>query len=135
MSVRKRTWTTQRSIEREAWVVDYVDQHGKRRLRTFARKKAADTFESNATVEIGAGVHVADSASVTIRHAGENWIAAASAAGLERSTTAQYRQHLDLHIAPLLGEKLVTRFTMPAAREFEDKLRETRSPAMVRKIM
>ncbi len=38
MSVRKRAWTTPRGEQKEAWVVDYVDQAGKRRLKTFAKK-------------------------------------------------------------------------------------------------
>jgi hypothetical protein len=36
-SIRKRVWTS-RGIERSAWVVDYFDQRGKRRLKTFATK-------------------------------------------------------------------------------------------------
>jgi integrase len=135
MSVRKRKWTTGSGEARETWIVDYVDQHGKRRLKTFSRKKEADAFEATASVEIGAGMHVADTASITVKAAGENWIASAEAAGLERSTTEQYRAHLSLHIAPLIGETLLTKLTMPSVRAFEDQLRASRSPAMVRKVM
>ena len=39
MSVRKRRWITRSGEEREAWVVDYVDQHGERHIETFARRK------------------------------------------------------------------------------------------------
>ena len=66
MSVRKRAWTTSKGIGKEAWVVDYVDQTGKRRLKTFKKKKAADNFSATANVEIRAGIHTADSASKTI---------------------------------------------------------------------
>ena len=39
---------------REAWVVDYVDQHGKRRLKTFRLQREAKAFSATtATVEIG----------------------------------------------------------------------------------
>ncbi len=44
MSVRKRSWTTPKGVEKSAWVVDYVDTQGKRRLKTFAKKKEADQF-------------------------------------------------------------------------------------------
>ena len=44
MSVRKRQWQTGKGVAIEAWVVDYVDRAGKRRLKTFPRKKEADTF-------------------------------------------------------------------------------------------
>src|SRR6185437_13469874 len=98
MSVRKRAWTTSKGVEKEAWVVDYVDQAGKRRLRTFTKKKAADNFAATANVEIRAGVHTADSASITIREAGKFWLETGENAGLERTTVDAYRQHLKLHI-------------------------------------
>src|SRR6185295_14504231 len=116
MSIRKRTWKTGRGVEKEAWVVDYVDQGGTRRLKTFDRKKDADTFESTASVEVRDGTHVADSASATVQAAGELWVAAAEAAGLERSTTAEYAAHLRLHIAPFIGATLLSRLSPPTVR-------------------
>lgn len=50
--------------EKSAWIVDYTDAKGVRRQKTFAKKKEADAFEANATVEIRDGVHVADSDSL-----------------------------------------------------------------------
>ncbi|MBU1313985.1 MAG: site-specific integrase [Alphaproteobacteria bacterium] len=136
MSVRKREWTTPGGAARSAWVVDYVDSGGKRRLKTFAKKKEADAFSATASVEVRIGIHVADSASVTVSKAGEFWLASAKASGLERSTLDQYRQHVELHINPLIGETLLSKLNVPAVRAFEDELRETgRSQAMVRKIM
>ena len=41
MSIRKRSWTTAKGEQKEAWVVDYADSSGKRRLKTFERKKEA----------------------------------------------------------------------------------------------
>ena len=135
MSIRKRTWTTGKGVEKTAWVVDYVDLQGKRRLKTFAKKKDADAFESTAKVEVREGVHVADSASITVKEAGEKWIKASSRR-VERGTLVQYRQHLDLHIVPFLGDRLLSRLSVPAVREFEDTLGdEGRSPAMVRKVL
>lgn len=136
MSVRKREWTTPKGVAKSAWVVDYGDASGKRRLKTFAKKKEADAFAATASVEVREGVHVADSASVTVSKAGEFWIASAKASGLERSTIDQYRQHIDLHINPIIGEMLLSKLNVPAVRAFEDELRETgRSAAMVRKLM
>ncbi len=136
MSVRKRQWTTAKGVEKEAWIVDYVDQSGKRRLKTFARKKEADAFASTTHVEIREGVHVAESASATVKAAGELWISGVQASGRERSTVDQYQQHLELHIAPLIGNVVLSRLTVPSVRAFEDRLRdEGRSPAMVRKVL
>src|SRR5271157_5287988 len=122
MSVRKRIWKTSEGAEKEAWVVDYVDQAGKRRLKTFTKKKAADNYAATANVEIRAGVHTADSASLTIAEAGKLRIETGEARGLERATTAAYRQHLRLHIEPYLGAVKLSQLSAPMVREFEDKL-------------
>ena len=123
MSVRKRRWKTGDS-EKEAWIVDYVDQSGARRLKTFSRKKEADAFAAVAHVEVRDGIHVADSASATVKQAGDLWIVSGEARGLERATVDQYRQHLELHIAPFIGAVFLSRLNAPAVREFEDKLRQ-----------
>ncbi|PAP95245.1 tyrosine-type recombinase/integrase [Mesorhizobium wenxiniae] len=146
MSVRKRKWTTAKGVEREAWIVDYVDGKGARRLKTFDRKKEADAFKATATVEIREGTHVADSDSTTVKKAGDLWIKACD--GLERSTRDQYQQHLDLHIVPFIGAEKLSKLSIPIVRSFEDQLRtgnadlqaddprrEPRSPAMIRKIL
>jgi hypothetical protein len=39
-SIRKRTWNSGGETK-TAWVVDYFDQDGKRRLKTFARRADA----------------------------------------------------------------------------------------------
>jgi integrase len=144
MSVRKRAWTTSTGEHKEAWVVDYVDQTDKRRLKTFAKKKAADNFASTASVEIRAGVHTADSASKTIAEAGKLWLETGDKAGLERSTLAAYRQHLKLHIEPYLGNVKLSQLSAPMVREFEDQLArgdmpegappQPRTRTMVRKV-
>jgi integrase len=136
MSVRKRKWTTSKGEAREAWVADYVDQQGARVLKTFERKKEADTFASTAAVEVREGTHVADSASVTVSEAGELWLSSAEKAGLERTTLDQYRQHLRLHIVPFIGRTLLSKLSVPAARAFEDRLQaEGRSPTLTRYVM
>ncbi len=136
MSVRQRTWTTPTGDTRSAWVADYFDQAGKRRHKTFRLKKDALTFVQKASVEVRAGVHVADSASITVAAAGENWLGSGAAAGLEVTTMDQRRQHLKLHINRFIGSTLLSRLSVPAVREFEDKLRASgRSPAMIKKVI
>jgi integrase len=46
MSVRKRAWTTAKGVKKEAWIVNYTDQGGTRRLKTFEKKKVADDFDA-----------------------------------------------------------------------------------------
>ncbi|MDX0127371.1 tyrosine-type recombinase/integrase [Sinorhizobium meliloti] len=135
MSVRKREWVTPKGEKKSAWVVDYVDTKGKRRLKTFKLKKEADQFAATASVEVREGVHVADSATITIEEAGKLWLKSGDAAGLERTTLDQRRQHLNLHIVPLAGAVKLTKVTAPWLRSFQDELREKgRSAAMVKRI-
>jgi integrase len=133
MSIRKRLWKTAAGEVKEAWVVDYVDQGGKRRMKTFKRKKEADAYHSRANVELREGVHTPDSASVTIPEAGRLWLE--SCRGLERATIATYEQHVKIHIIPLIGTVKLSRLRVPTIRSFEDRLREDRSSAMVKKIL
>jgi len=140
MSIRKRKWTAASGLEHEAWVVDYVDQGGKRRNKQFDRKKSADEFETTVRSELRSGIHTADSASVTVSKAGDRWIANCVSAGLERTTVDSYRQHLELHIKPFLGARKLSQLTVPMVAEFERKLRdgtndhEPRSAAMVKRV-
>jgi integrase len=136
MSVRKREWTTPKGVAKSAWVVDYTDAAGKRRLKTFTKKKEADQFSATATVEVREGVHVADSASATIEVAGKMWIASTKAAGLERATIEDYERHLRLHISPFIGASKLSALSIAKVRSFEDSLRDAgRSSAMVKKVL
>src|SRR5262249_51911918 len=134
MSIRKRRWTTRKGDVKEAWVVSYTDSNGTRRLQTFARKKAAEEYAARASIQVREGTHVADSVSVTVKKAGELWIAGADAAELEQTTIDQYTQPPKLPTEPILGPTLLSRLTAPVVRNFEDKLRAAgRSPAMVKR--
>src|ERR1700727_631515 len=124
MSIRKRTWKNAEGVEKTAWVVDYVDQAGKRRLKTFERKKDADCFHATAKVEVKAGIHTADNASITVAEAGERWLTACVNAGLERTTIDAYRSHVDLHIKPFLGRRKLSELTVPMISEFQRNLRD-----------
>jgi integrase len=146
MSVRKRTWTTSKGDEREAWIVDYVDQAGKRCIQTFERKKDADAYHATVRVEVSEGTHTARSRSQTVREAGEAWHGSCERNGLERGTLDQYRDHLELHIYPYLGAVKLSDLSAPFIREFQDKLLDgkpapgemvgrARSPALVKKVI
>ncbi len=124
MSVRKRTWVTTKGEPKEAWVVDYVDQAGKRHLRTFDKKRAADSFRLTVQSEVRDGIHTADSESITLAEAGRLWLATTEQDGLERATIAEYRRHLDHYIIPRLGHVRLSRLSGPMIRSFMDKLIE-----------
>jgi integrase len=136
MSVRPREWQTRNGKVKRALVVDYVDQQGMRRLKTFRTQRQAVDFEATTRVEIKEGVHVPDSASVTVSKACDLWLKTAEADGLERTTRDQYDQHVRLHIKPYLGNTLLSKLNTPTLRAFEERLRdEDRSPKMVRYVV
>ena len=146
MSVRKRTWKTAAGEERQAWIVDYADQAGKRRMKTFRLKKEADAFETRSRFEITQGTHTPDSASITIAEAAGEWLETCVANNLETATIDSYEQHARLHIKPFLGRLKLSQLTVPTIREFQDKLRrgdpapgetdgKARTEAMVRRVM
>jgi integrase len=133
MSVRKRKWITRNGEEKEAWIVQYLDQEGTDRIKTFSRKKDADKYHDTVRVNVRAGVHTSSRA--TVAEAGEQWVADAEDR-LEAATVKSYREHLDKHIAPYIGSVKLSELTVPGVREFMDKLRnEKRSPAMVKKVV
>jgi integrase len=128
MSVRKRVWATESGEERSSYVVQYsiaeLDSRGKRKrvIRTFDRKKDADAFQGQVRVDLGKGVHVPASKSITIEAGGRNWID--SCGDLERTTVDGYQQHLNLHITPYLGALKLSALTVAIVRDWQDKLRK-----------
>src|SRR5215813_1051728 len=104
MAIRQRTWVWD-GKEKSAWVVDYFDLKGTRRLKTFRTKREAQDFAATTRIDIKRGVHVADSDSITVAEAGKLWLDAGAENGLVRSSLTQNRQHLHLHIEPFLAPR------------------------------
>jgi integrase len=134
MSIRKRVWKNHDGSRTEIWTATYTDQGGKRRARSFDLKRDAEAFHATVSVDLRRGIHIPDSQSILIAEAARIWLEACEATGLEPTTIAAYRQHVDLHIIPLLGAVKLSALSAPMARAFEDTLRKDRSPAMVRKV-
>ena len=138
MSVRKRIWKTRKGEIKEAWIVDYIDQDGKRHIETRARKKEADARAAQVWIAIGKGTHVVPHDSITVKEAAENWIKRAQAAGLERATTWAYQTHIDLHILPKLGRIKLAKLSTAAIEKFRDDLLAEDNPlsrATARKVL
>ena len=134
MSIRKRTWKSN-VAEQTAWVVDYVDQHGKRRLKTFTLKKDAEAWATNARHEVSQGLHAAN-AKITV----EETIAFGSSIAWTRvwneARSSSGRRHLTIHIAPFIGREKLATLTTPRLNAFLDQLRDAgRSVAMRRKVL
>jgi integrase len=131
-TIKKRSWTTRRGEEREAWVVRYADQDGVWRLKTFERQAAARDWVATALHEVKQRTHRPDSTAPTVASAAEAWIRRGEA-DKERSTLVQRRQHVDLHLLPLLGAE--TKLSRVDVEAFRDELLRTRSRPMAKKVM
>ena len=118
MSVRKRLL----GDGEIRWQADYRDGAGVRRHRQFRTKREADTFHAQARTEVDTGLHTPDSTSITVAEAAELWITRCERDELERTTILAYRQHVDLHIGPLIGKVKLSRLSAPAVNAFRDLL-------------
>jgi integrase len=132
--VRKRSWKSGGEVK-TAWVADYFDQAGKRHLKTCETKKAADSWLVTARHEVAQGIHTAESGSLTVAEAAEDWIRRGEVEKLERSTLAKYRNHVDLHIVPALGATKLARLSAPVIERFKDDLLERLSRPMAKKVL
>src|SRR5262249_14758428 len=135
MSVRKRTWTTRRGEQREAWIVHYYDQGGRPHIETFDRKKDADEYHASVRVDLRKGTHTAPSDSVTVATAAEQWLAYVTLEGRERSTVEHYRAHVTHHILPRIGGVRLAKLTTPQVNDFRDDLLRDLSRPMARKVL
>jgi integrase len=133
-TVRKRTWESG-GHTKTAWVSDYFDQGGKRHIKTFKREREARAWLVTAQGEVARGVHTPEVASVTVAEAAQLWIEKGELEKLERSTLRQYRSHVDLHIAPLIGNVKLTRLSTPVIEAYRDALLKKRSRALARKVL
>ena len=135
-TIRRRSWRTAGGEQRECWQVDFTDQQGNRRHKQFQRKKDADAYLVQARGQVQLGTYSPESASVTIAKAGQLWLERGEAEQLERATLAQYQNHLELHIAPFLGQIRIAKLGTPDVQRFIDELlRSGRSRAMATKVL
>lgn len=134
-TVRKREWTN-RTGQQSGWVVNYTDAGGKRRLKTFSRKKDAEAYLAQTEQEVRNGVHMPDTLSISVERAAALWLDRAGRDGLEPTTIAAYKQHVQLHILPFLGAQKITRLTRPRIEAFRDELLAAgRSQAMAQRVL
>jgi integrase len=138
--VRKRIWTNSAGEHRSAWIADYFSPDSKtgkpeRHIKTFSTKREATAWLVTTTGEVARGIHTPENASITLAAAAELWIEKARLEGLERSTLRQYRNHVDLHIVPLIGVVKLARLSAPAVEAFRDDLLRKGSRPMARKVL
>lgn len=117
------------------WMFDYKDMGGKRHEKMFPTKRDAEAYATKARSEVVQGTHTPDSTAKTVGEAGDLWVQRAVSDGLEASTIKQYKEHLRLHIKPLIGAVKLSRLYTPAVEAFKDDLLKTRSRALSRAVL
>lgn len=120
MAIRKRAWVAPDGTAKQAWLVDYRDQSGKRRAKQFNLKKDAEAWQTNAKAEVQRGIHTADSDSITIAAAAQIWLESVRADKREATTIAAYDQHVRLHIIPACGAMKLSQVTAPKVKAILD---------------
>lgn len=136
-SVRKRKWTHD-GVEKEAWVVSYTDQGGKRRIKTFDKKKDADKHRTVVEVEIEKGVHTPDAETLTIRRAYEavdrDLDRRAQDGDLSRSHLRSFRSVMKVAVLPELGAIKLNELKVEDVRTIIDRAKVTHSAHHVHRI-
>jgi integrase len=134
-SIRKRTWQSSGATH-TAWIADYFDQAGKRRMKTFRVRKDADAWLLEARHEISRGTHTPARVDITVAEAGDLWLTQSENDGLERATLAGYRQLLDYHLKPFIGGVRLANLTPAVLQSLRNRLlHEGRSRLMVKKTV
>ena len=123
MSVRKRTWTTAKGVEKEAWVVDYVDRSegGQRRLKTFEKKRTPRRSRRKRASKSGRPAH-GGQRQHDDRRGGQPLDTDRRGEGPGARHARGLSRAVELHIKPYLGSVKLSQLSAPMVREFEDKL-------------
>lgn len=136
-SIRKRKWNSPDGKPNEAYVVNWTDQEGKRRLKTFDKKKEADAYRVRIEGEMERNEHVADRASKTFRDAAEEYFRDAErrshTIGVpSKASLYNYRNALDKYLLPEFGIYVITALDADHVQEFLDEWCKSLSPETVR---
>ena len=140
MAVRKRAWTTKDGETKSAFLVDYYDRDGDRHFETKATMKEAKDRMAEIRLAMGKGTHTAARKSQTVAQACERWLKKVEADGmrnrgaLEKSTTRQYKQHINLHIVPRIGETKLADLNPKVAEDFQQSLLKGLSRPLAKKV-
>jgi integrase len=123
-SVAKREWT-HKGETKTAWVVRYTDQGGKRRMKTFEKKKDADKYRNKVETEVERGEHVPDRETATVSQALDLWLDHCEGRvrvkdHLRPRTLRHYRSWVENHIRPSLGGLKLTSLTIHLLQKWVD---------------
>src|SRR5262249_9399118 len=97
--------------------------------------READARASEIDTGLRAGTHTAVSVSPTVAKAAQAWLEAVELRGRERATLKGYREHVELHIVPELGNMKLAALTAPKIVTFCEALQRRRLRLLARKVL
>jgi len=114
-SVRKRQWAVG-GTDGIAWVVDYVDQQGKRRNKNFEKKRDAEQYLITVQGEMRKGEHIAPDLTRTFQQIADAWIEDCwrrhSISGRPAKSTIVTYEHLNRNqLIPAFGSQTISKMT------------------------
>lgn len=119
---------------RGAWVVDFRDQHGRRQVKAFDTRKAADAYLAQSVPKVDDGTFVAANAATTFPEAAELWLQTKQ--DLRTTSVLQLTLHVEKHLKEFFGtRRLVTIRTADFDRFKTDRLNAGLKPQTVNKVL
>jgi len=133
-SVRKRKWT-HKGVESESWIVSYTDQGGKRRIKTFDKKKDADAYRVQVEGEVAQGIHVALNETVTFDVAADAFVKECykrhQIGDMTLAGVKGYEYRLQKYASPHFSKRRLSMISAQDVQDFVDEQRKTFASATV----
>jgi integrase len=102
------------------WLLDFYDQDGKRRIKTFETQKAAKDARAGILKDVQDGTYRDPKDVPTLEAVALAWLR--NKASYRPASVAQWENHVHRHILPTLGARLVTRISIEDVEAFRDGL-------------
>ncbi len=105
---------------RGRWVIDFYDQHGKRRWKTLpeeATKKQARDELRDIEKKISKGIYISEKKVPDFSKLADKWLESKKP-NIRHSTYDQYNGHVDNHLKPYFGNTKITRINYDSVENF-----------------
>jgi integrase len=120
---------------RGKWVADWRDDKGRRFIKPFADKSAANQFLGEIEEKLERGTFKAPDELPTFETVAADWLAE-RATRVQVGTIVGYETHLDLHLVPALGTRRIDRIRVAHLERFcRDGQAKGLAPQTVNKIL
>jgi len=138
-TITKRKWKTGKGENREAWVLAYTDQGGKRHKEQFTKKRDADARRVEVEGQVKSGTFRADAATTTVKDACDAYVKYMKARNKRNErVTEHYFKNLEgqlyNYVAPQpdraisfeggIGDVKLSQLTAGSVNAFRDRLRD-----------